>query len=137
MVIIKPPITYPTNNFALNSTTSNDRSNNYFPLLVSIGGSDSSYFGIYQQISVDSDYVTIRALVPATISTEPYRKALITNLFFCLNNSFTDTPSVSFSDLITAVALYFSLNTGSAEREAKVVVTYICCDLSCVDNLQG
>ena len=122
VVLFKIPITHPTNTFAMNSTTSNNRPNNKFPLPASIGGSDSSPFDVYQQASVGSGNVTIRTLVPAPISAEPYRKTLIAKLFFCQIISLIDTPSVSFSDLMSTVASYFSLNTGSAEREAEAAV---------------
>ena len=36
-----------------------------------------------------------------------------------------DMPSVSFSDFMTTVASYFSLNKGAAEREAKTTVSTI------------
>ena len=39
---------------------------------------DSSHFGVYQQTLVDSSEISIRTFVPGAISTEPYRKELIT-----------------------------------------------------------
>ena len=69
------------------------------------GGLASSYFGVYQQTTVGSGAVSIRTLVPAAISAAPYRKALIAKLFFRQILVLTDTPSASFSDLMTVVAL--------------------------------
>ena len=57
------------------STSTDDGSQNYLSLTASTGCPSSSHFGIYQQISVGSGDVTIRMLVPAAISVEPYRKA--------------------------------------------------------------
>ena len=47
-----------------------------------INGPISSYFGVYQQTKIGSSKVSIHTLVPASISAEPYRKALIANIFF-------------------------------------------------------
>ena len=66
----------------MSSTTLNNRSNNFLPLSVSISGPDSSHFGTYQQTSVDSGNITIRALVPDPISVERYRKVLIVKFSF-------------------------------------------------------
>ena len=120
----------------MNSTTSNNRPNNKLPLPASIGDSDSSHFDVYQQASVGSGNVTTRTLVPAPISADPYRKTLIAKLFFCQIISLINTPSVSFSDLMTTVASYFPLNTGSAEREAEAAVICIRSAFFRVSNLQ-
>ena len=103
----------------MSSTTSNNRSYKKLPLSASIGGSDFSHFGVYRQTSVRSDDVTIRTLVPAPISVEPYLKALIAKLLFRQIVSLTDTFSISFSDLMTTAASYFFLNMGSTEKEAE------------------
>ena len=68
-------------------------------------GLASSYFGVYQQTTVGSGDGSIRTLIPAAISAAPYRKALIAKLFFRQILVLADTPSASFSDLMTAVAL--------------------------------
>ena len=136
-VLFKIPITHPINIFALNSTTSNNRRNNNFPLPTSIGGSDSSHFGVYQQTSVGSGDVTIRTLAIAPISAEPYRKVLIAKIFFRQIISLTDTPYLSFSDIMTTIASYFSLNTGSAEREAETTVICIRFTSFRASNLEG
>ena len=51
--------------------------------------------------------------------------------------NFSDTPSVSFSDLMSTVASNFGLNTGSAEREAETAGIDIRNALSLVSNFQG
>ena len=48
----------------------------------------------------------------------------------------SDTPSVSFSDLMSTVVSYFGFNTGSAEREAKTTTISIRNTFPLVSNLQ-
>ena len=109
----------------MSSTITSDGSNNYSSLTASTGGPRTSHFGIYQQTSVDTGDITIRTLVPVAISAEPYRKALISKLFFRQILPLADATYVSFSDLMTTIALYFSINTGSSERESEATVTSI------------
>ena len=66
----------------MTSTNTDDRSINFLSLPTSTGGPGSTNFGIYQQTSVGSGDVTIRTLVPAAFSTEPYHSALIAKLVF-------------------------------------------------------
>ena len=101
------------------------------------GVPQSSHFGVYQQTTVGTGDVSIRTLVPAAISAAPYRKALIAKLFFRQILALTDSPSTSFNDLMTTVALYFSLNTGAAEREAESAVAFIRSNFFLIPNLQG
>ena len=92
------------------------------------GGSSGSTFvnfGVYQQTPVGLSELSIRTLVPDNISAEPYRKALIAKLFFHQILSLTDSPSVSFNDLLDTVAAYFDINTGSAGGEAEVAAQSI------------
>ena len=109
----------------MSSTNADDRFHNYFSLTASTGGPSSSHFGIYQQTSAGSGDVTIRTLVLVAISAEPYRKALIIKLLFRQILSLADAPSVFFSDLMTTVAIYFSINTESTEREADASISFI------------
>ena len=74
---------------------------------------------MYQQPSIVCSDISICTLVPDAISVEPYRKALIVKLLSRLIMTLADIPSISFSNLISTLASYFGLNTGSAEREAK------------------
>ena len=74
--------THTTTTITVTTTNTDNRSNNYFFLPASTGGPGSSNFGIYQQTSVGSGDVTIRTLVPAAFSTEPYHSALIAKLVF-------------------------------------------------------
>ena len=74
---------------------------------------------------VGSGDVSVRTLIPTAIIAAPYRKALIANLFFRQILALTDTFSVSFSDLMSTIISYLSLNTGSAEREAETAVATI------------
>ena len=109
----------------MSSKNTEDCSNNYLFLAASTGGPKSSHFGIYQQTSVGSSDVTIRTFVLTAISVEPYCKVLIAKLFFYQILSLADASSVSFSILVTTVALYYSINTGSSEREVEAAVTSI------------
>ena len=91
----------------MTSTPPITRSNNTYAILAVDGGPESSYFGVHQQTTVGSGNVSIQTLVPASISAAPYRKALIVNLLFRQILALTDTPSTSFRDLMTTVAMYF------------------------------
>ena len=124
-VLIQPSTIHTQTTLTMSSTNTDDCSNNYLFLTASTGGPKSSYFGIYQQTSVGSSDVTIRTLVSAAISDEPYCKVLIAKLFFCQILFLADASSVSFSNLVTTVALYYSINTGSSEREVEAAVTSI------------
>ena len=136
-ILIQPPTTHKQTTLTISSANTDDRSHNYLSLTASTGGPSSSHFGIYQQTSVGSGDVTTRTLVPVAISAEPYRKALIAKLLFRQILSLADAPSVSFSDLMTTVAFYFSINTGSSEREADASISFIRSSFFRVTNLQG
>ena len=58
---------------------------------------------------VGSSELTIRTIVPPTISTESHRKAMIVILFFRSILSLSSSPSVSLNDLTAIVATYFAL----------------------------
>ena len=120
-VLIKPT----TTKTIMNSFAPNTLTNNTLSLSNGINGPTSSYFGVYKQTSVGSGDVFVRKLVPAAISADTYRKALIAKIFFRQILSLTDASSVSFSNLMSAVVSYFSLSTGSAEREAETAVATI------------
>ena len=109
----------------MNSTAPNTLTNNTLSLSNRISGLTSSHFGVFQQTLVDCGDVSIRTLVPATISAIPYRKVLIANIFFRQILALSDTPSISFSDLMTTVASYSSLNMSAAERETETAVVTI------------
>ena len=95
-----------------------------------------SLFGKFQDTAVGSD-LTIRTIVPPDISAEPYRKAMISILFFRRILSLSSSPSVTISDLTATVAAYFAIPTGSAEREAERIVESVRHAFFVVGNLQG
>ena len=100
---------------AMKTTTNNKHS-------ASIASNNASilcYFDVYQQTSGGFNKILIRALVPVAISIEPYRKVLIVKLFFRQILPLFNTLFVSFNNLMTAVASYFSINTESTEREVE------------------
>ena len=99
--------------------------NNITTIIGGSGGSVGSNFGVYQQITVGLSNLSIRTLVLDTISSEPYRKALIANLYFHQILSLADSPSVGLNDLLSTVASYFSINTRFAEREADTAARSI------------
>ena len=66
-----------------------------------------SFFGAYQDTAVVSSELTIRTIVPPSISSEPYRKAMITILFF--------RRIISLS-LLPLPSLFAISTTGAAER---------------------
>ena len=113
----------------------NEISHNYSSLTASTGGPSTSYFGVYQQTSVGTGDVTIRTLVPVAISPEPYRKPLIAKLCFRYVVLLADKTYFSFKDFMTTISLYFSINTGSSERESETTVTFIRYNYFRVTNL--
>ena len=132
-VLIQPT----TTTTIMTSTASNILSNNDFSLSNGTNGPTSSHFGVYQQTLVRSNDVSIQKLVPASISTVPYCKALIAKFFFHQIIDFPNTPSVSFRNLMTTVASYLSLNTGVTERKVEKAVFTILSNFFGISNLQG
>ena len=80
-----------------------------------------STFGKFQDTAVGSD-LTIRTIVPPDISADPYRKTMISILFFRRVLSLSSSPSVTISDLTATVAASFAMPTSSMEREEKRIV---------------
>ena len=74
------------------------------------------FFGVFQDTVVGSSDLTIRTIVPPTISAEPYRKVMIAILFYRRILSLSSSPSVYLGDLTATIAAYFALLTSSAER---------------------
>ena len=132
-VLIQPT----TTKTIMNSTAPNTITNNALSLSNRINGSTSSHFGVYQQTLVGTSDVSIRTLLSAAISATPHRKALIAKLFFRQILALTNTLSVSFRNLMTTVASYFSLNTSTAEKEAETTVKTIRSNLFPISNLKG
>ena len=87
-------------------------------------------------MAVGSSDLTIGTIIPPDISSEPYRKAMTTILFFRRILSLYSSPSVSINDLTTTVAAYFTLPIGSVEHEAECIVESIHHAFFHVDNLQ-
>ena len=100
-------------------------------------GPASSHFRVYQQTTVGSTDISIQIFIPATISAPPYYKTLIAKTFFHQILALTDTHSAFFSDLMTTVASYISLNTGTTEREAEAAVATIRSVFFRVSHLQS
>ena len=78
-----------------------------------------SFFGKYRDIVVGCE-LTIRTIVPPSISAELYRKAMIAILLFRRILSLSSSLFVTISVLTATVAAYFAMPTGSAEREAEL-----------------
>ena len=132
----------PTADQELSTTTTTDTmntTNNTISAYIantSVANPDS-FFGAYQDTAVGSSELSIRTIVPPSISSEPYRKAIIAILFFRRILSLSSSPSVSFSDLTAKVAAYLGIPTGAAEREAERIVDSIRQAFFHVGNLQG
>ena len=77
-VIIKLTSTTTT----MNNTSHTTLTKNALSVSNGINGPISSHFGVYQQTKIGSSKVSTHTLVPASISAEPYRKALIAKIFF-------------------------------------------------------
>ena len=98
---------------------------NVSTLTAGISGSALSNFGLYQHTSVGLSELSIRTLILDAISAETYGKVLIGKISFHQILSLSDSPSVSFNDLMTTIASYFDINTGSAEKEAEAAAQSI------------
>lgn len=126
-------IALPTTRNTTNSTTTT----NVLPFPLPLVQRFCRIFGVYQQTSIGSSDISTHILVPDAIIVELYRNALIIKLLFQKIITLSDNHSVSFSDIMSALASYFVLNTGSAEKETEPTVTDIRNDFSLVSNLQG
>ena len=76
LIEITPKIT------TMNSNDPTTLTNNALSLSNGINGPTSFHIDVYQQTKIGSSEVSIRTLVPASISAEPYRKALIGKMLF-------------------------------------------------------
>ena len=76
-------------------------------------------------------------LVPNDIRIKPCRKILINKLSFRQIATLSDTPSVSFSDLLSTVSLYFGYSTEFTEREAQATAISIHNIFLLFSNLQS
>lgn len=84
-----------------------------------------SNFGVYQLTPVGFSDLSVSTLVPTTVNAEPCQKELIIKPFVCQIKSLSKSPSVLLSDIIWNFALYFGLNTGSADRETETAAISI------------
>ena len=121
----------------MTSTNTTINNNNISTLGAGSSGSTFATFGVYQQTPVGLSELSIRTLVPDNISAEPYHKVLITKILFRQILSLTDSPSVSFNNLMATVAAYFDINSGSTEREAESAAQSISRSCFHVSNLIG
>ena len=119
------------------TTTNNTLQKKIISTIGGSGGSVASTFGIYQQTAVGLSDLSIRTLVPDPISAEPYRKALTAKLFFHKILSLADSPSIELNDLLSTVALYFSISTDSAERDVDTATQSISRSFFRISNLTG
>ena len=105
-----------------------------------IGGSDGSVasnFCVYQQTTVGLSELSIHPFISDPISAEHYHKALIAKLFFRQILSLADYSSVELNDLLSTVASYSTINTGSAERKADTASQSISRSSFRASNLTG
>ena len=86
---------------------------------------DQHVFGVHQLMAIGASNAIIRPLVPVPISAFPYCKALITKLFFRQILGHAASPSISFSDLVTSVDIYFDMSMAITEREVEKAVDSI------------
>ena len=121
----------------MTSTNNTINNNNISNLGAGISDFTFANFGVYQQTPVGLSELSIRTLVSDNINAEPYRKALIAKIFFHQILSLTDSPSVSFNDLLATVGAYFDINTESVEREAEAAAQSISRSFFRVSNLIG
>ena len=82
------------------------------------------FFETFQDTTVGRSDLTILTIVPPTISAEPYRKAMIANLFFPRILSLSSSPSIYISNLTATVAAYFALPTVSNVNGKSIFLTH-------------
>ena len=121
----------------MTSTNTTIHNKNVSTLGTTNSSSAFAYFNMYQQTPVGLSKLSIWTLVLDNISSEPYRKALIAKIFFLQTLSLSDSPSVSFNDLMATVAAYFDINTGFPEREAETATQSIYRYFFRISNLNG
>ena len=80
--------------------------------------------------------LSIRTIVPPTISAEPFRLAMIAIIFIRHILSLFSSLSVFLSNLTVPVAAYFSHPIGSATRETERIVDSIRLVFFHIDNFQ-
>ena len=71
-----------TNTIAMAITTSNNHSTSN---TINISVESPFCFGVFQVTTIGNSDLTIRAIVPPTISAQPYRKVKIIILFFVVS----------------------------------------------------
>ena len=99
-------ISLPTTKKIMNSTTTTNVSTSSVTSRATV----SLDFGVYQQNSIGFSDISIRTLVPDAISAELYRKTLIARPIFHQIMNLSDTHFLSFSDLMSTIALYVGIN---------------------------
>ena len=119
-----------TTHTAMNTASNNNQS-------ISARSTDQHSYEVYQLTAVGASDVTIRTLVPVSISALPYRIALIAKFFFRQILGHAESPSISFSDLVTTVATYFDMSTAMAERDVETAADSIRNSILCVSNMIG
>ena len=82
---------------------------------------------------VGSSELSIRTIVSSTISTKPYRKAMITIIIFSPDHFLSSSRSVSLRYLTTTMVAYFVIPTDLTER----IVDSIRHTLFHIGSLQG
>ena len=95
-----------------------------------------SFFGKYQDTAVGCE-LTIRTIDPPSISAKPYREVMIAIFFFRRIFSLSSSPSFTIIDLTAMVTAYFTMPTGSAEREVERIVKLVRHAIFDIGNIQG
>ena len=119
------------------STTTNTTNNENSVPSAAPSATISSNFGVYQQILIGFIEILFLAFVPDSVCAESDRKALITKLLLRQITTISNTPSISFSALMSAVTPFFGLNTESAESDTEASTISIRNSQFHLSNLQG
>ena len=121
------------------TTQSNERNNQQQNYPFSFSSSDSvpSQLDMYQQILIESRKVIIRTLVPPTIRDEPYRKSMVTTLFFHQISVFSYSSSVTISNLMMTILFHFYMSTGYTTNEKEHATDHACQAVSILKNMQA
>ena len=100
-------------------------------------GTSGNAFGSYKILAVGTSERILCVPVPLPVSQPPYRKAMLTDLFFGTFKGLEIDSIFSSADLVSTIAEYFDFNTSLAEEEATVAVKHIRAAIFDVNHLTG
>ena len=95
-------------------------------------GTSGNVFEVYQLLTVRTSDITIYVPIPLPMAQPPYRKVMVTDLFFDLIKSLV-VDSFFSADFVSKIDVYFDFNISSVKEEATVAVNmgFVTAKVSC------